>query len=166
MYTANGKARTMNGHRISNDESMVNEEVLRRMSAPIALRKKNKRVGSLKDRSMSSIRKCIRAANKPYSFSKPHSLSKPYSISKASSSLSTATMPQASTSSFSKSRDHITSTVRLNANVNRTEFRVQQWPYAHVAYINGLKMVIRRSKRPSNESFISSHSSSSGKMLK
>ena len=88
MYTTNGKARMMNGHRISNGESMVNEELRRRMSAPIALPKKNKRVGSLKDRSMSSIRKCIRAANKPYS------LSKPYSISKASSSLSMAAMPQ------------------------------------------------------------------------
>ena len=154
MYTTNGKTKTMNGHRISNGESMVNEEVRRRMSAQIALTKKNKRVGSLKDRSMSSIRKCIRAANKPYS------LSKPYSISKASS-LSMATMPQASTSSFSNPCEYITSIVRLNANVNRTEFRVQQWPYAQVAYIS--------SKRPSNdrnESFPSSHSSSSGKMLK
>ena len=123
MYTINGKATTMNSNRNSYGESMDNGEVRRRMSAPIALPKKNKRVGSLKDRSMSSIRKCIRAANKPYS------LSKPYSISKASSSLSKATMSQASTSSFSKPCEHITSTSRLNANVNRTELRVHQWPY-------------------------------------
>ena len=139
MYTStNGKAKTMNGHRISNGESMVNEELRRRMSAPIALPKKKKRVGSLKDRSMSSIRKCIRAANKPYS------LSKPCSISKTSSSLSTAIMSS--------------SIVRLNANVNQTACRVEPWPYAQVAYINGLKMVIRRST--------SSYSSSPGKMLK
>ena len=116
MYTINGNARTMNSHRISNGESMVNEDVRRRMGAPFALANKNMRVVSLKDRSMLSIRKCVRATNKPYS------LSNPYSLSISSSS---ATMPQASTSSCRKSCEHITSTVRLNTNVNRTEFRVQ-----------------------------------------
>ena len=81
-------------------------------------------------------------------------LSKPYSLSKATLSL-------ASSSPFSKLCEHITSTVR-----GWTQTLIEQ----KSEFNNGLMHKLRRRSRSPlndrNESFASSHSSSSGKILK
>ena len=126
------RAKTSNGKRIAHSSmlSTVDELFLLRLSAPLKhLSSKKKPTNDLKNKSLSSIRKCIKASNKP----------------KISSKKVTPYIPKQNVQNISVQNPFFRWSTSSSFNsIANSSFQPMHWANAEVVHFTGLKMVIRR----------------------